>query len=353
MLLLDEPCSALDPISTATIEELIVGAARERRDRDRHAQPAAGVPRGRPRRVHAPRRAGRVRDRASRSSTGPRSSARATTSAGPSGESWRRSCSPRWRSPAARRPQEESAKLEQAAKRHEHEVGRQQALAQRALDDHAREHQGQGARAPPSCTATRRRRRACVTLRNTSARRAARRADRDHRQGRRAARSVYQNDSAGPRRGARRRSRSLPAHATLTWVDDQVHARAARRRASAPRVGEAHTRRRGPRIAGAAAFTGSQHPANGGEREGHRRQPLARRPSRNSSSTRSHAAAATDRRRRPRRAARSWRRLAAPFQVFFVGDPRGAQLQLSARDRLRARRRTPARGCVSASGGAA
>ena len=36
-------------------------AARERRRGDRHAQPAAGVPRRRPRRVHAPRRARRVR----------------------------------------------------------------------------------------------------------------------------------------------------------------------------------------------------------------------------------------------------------------------------------------------------
>ena len=60
VLLLDEPCSALDPISTATIEQLIVGAARGRGDRDRDAQPAAGDAGGRPRRVHAPRRAGRV-----------------------------------------------------------------------------------------------------------------------------------------------------------------------------------------------------------------------------------------------------------------------------------------------------
>ena len=61
VLLLDEPCSALDPISTATIEQQIVELARERGDRDRHAQPAAGDARGRPRRLHAPRRARRVR----------------------------------------------------------------------------------------------------------------------------------------------------------------------------------------------------------------------------------------------------------------------------------------------------
>ena len=77
------------------------GPARERGDRDRHAQPAAGVPRGRPRRLHAPRRARRVRHRASRCSTAPRSSARATTSAGPSGE--RGAARAVRRSPLARR----------------------------------------------------------------------------------------------------------------------------------------------------------------------------------------------------------------------------------------------------------
>ncbi len=61
VLLLDEPCSALDPISTATIEELIVRSARERGDRDRDAQPAAGDAGGRPRRLHAPWRARGVR----------------------------------------------------------------------------------------------------------------------------------------------------------------------------------------------------------------------------------------------------------------------------------------------------
>ena len=43
------------------IEELIVGLREQRGRRDRHAQPPAGLPRGRPRRLHAPGRARRVR----------------------------------------------------------------------------------------------------------------------------------------------------------------------------------------------------------------------------------------------------------------------------------------------------
>jgi phosphate ABC transporter ATP-binding protein/phosphate transport system regulatory protein PhoU len=54
VILMDEPCSALDPIATARIEELI-------RDRDRHAQYATGRPRQPEDRVLPPRRAGRVR----------------------------------------------------------------------------------------------------------------------------------------------------------------------------------------------------------------------------------------------------------------------------------------------------
>ncbi len=46
-------------------------AAQRARGRDRHPQPAAGAPRRRPRRVHVPRRARRVRARPSRSSTRP------------------------------------------------------------------------------------------------------------------------------------------------------------------------------------------------------------------------------------------------------------------------------------------
>ena len=42
VLLLDEPCSALDPISTAKIEELLVSAEGSLHHRHRHAQHAAG-----------------------------------------------------------------------------------------------------------------------------------------------------------------------------------------------------------------------------------------------------------------------------------------------------------------------
>ncbi len=53
VILMDEPCSALDPIATLKIEELIDAAEAERDDRDRHPQHAAGRARGRPHRVHA------------------------------------------------------------------------------------------------------------------------------------------------------------------------------------------------------------------------------------------------------------------------------------------------------------
>ena len=42
VILLDEPCSALDPISTAKIEELIDELTRRLHDRHRHPQHAAG-----------------------------------------------------------------------------------------------------------------------------------------------------------------------------------------------------------------------------------------------------------------------------------------------------------------------
>ena len=42
VILLDEPCSALDPIATAKIEELMQRAEGALHDRDRHAQHAAG-----------------------------------------------------------------------------------------------------------------------------------------------------------------------------------------------------------------------------------------------------------------------------------------------------------------------
>ena len=61
VILMDEPCSALDPIATLKIEELDRRAQGALHDRDRHAQHAAGRARGRHDRVHARRRARRAR----------------------------------------------------------------------------------------------------------------------------------------------------------------------------------------------------------------------------------------------------------------------------------------------------
>ena len=67
VLLMDEPCSALDPTSTRVIEETIAELLRRRHDRDRHPQHAAGRTGLGPLRV-LPRRA--REPRASSSSTG-------------------------------------------------------------------------------------------------------------------------------------------------------------------------------------------------------------------------------------------------------------------------------------------
>jgi phosphate transport system ATP-binding protein len=48
VLLMDEPCSALDPIATARIEDLMLELKRGLHDRDRDPQHAAGGPRRRP-----------------------------------------------------------------------------------------------------------------------------------------------------------------------------------------------------------------------------------------------------------------------------------------------------------------
>ena len=71
VILMDEPCSALDPIATARIEDLMEELAHAVHDRDRHPQHAAGCAGGRPdrllhrfgqRRHRCPdRHAGRVR----------------------------------------------------------------------------------------------------------------------------------------------------------------------------------------------------------------------------------------------------------------------------------------------------
>ena len=51
VMLMDEPCSALDPIATARIEDLMQELKRALHDRDRHPQHAAGRPGQRPHRV--------------------------------------------------------------------------------------------------------------------------------------------------------------------------------------------------------------------------------------------------------------------------------------------------------------
>ena len=51
VLLMDEPCSALDPVATRKIEELMHGAEEEIHDRHGDAQPAAGQARRRPDRL--------------------------------------------------------------------------------------------------------------------------------------------------------------------------------------------------------------------------------------------------------------------------------------------------------------
>ena len=51
VVLMDEPCSALDPIATARIEDLMEELKARVHDRDRHAQHAAGRPHVRPHRL--------------------------------------------------------------------------------------------------------------------------------------------------------------------------------------------------------------------------------------------------------------------------------------------------------------
>ena len=57
VILMDEPCSALDPISTLKIEDLMRELERQYTIVDRHAQHAAGGPRLRPNRFLLARRA--------------------------------------------------------------------------------------------------------------------------------------------------------------------------------------------------------------------------------------------------------------------------------------------------------
>ena len=79
ILLMDEPASALDPIATQRIEDLIHELKKRLHDRHRHAQHAAGRPRLRLHGVLLAGSAGRVRAGPSRSSRRPTRSSPRTT----------------------------------------------------------------------------------------------------------------------------------------------------------------------------------------------------------------------------------------------------------------------------------
>ena len=103
VILMDEPCSALDPIATLKIEELIARAQAALHDRDRHAQHAAGGARGRHDRVHARRRARRARADRARSSPTRTTAAPRSTSPGSSADG-------RWPTRAAALPARQLAR---------------------------------------------------------------------------------------------------------------------------------------------------------------------------------------------------------------------------------------------------
>ena len=60
VLLMDEPCSALDPVATLAIEDLIGELKKQLHDRDRHPQHAAGGAGQRPHRLLQPRGVGQA-----------------------------------------------------------------------------------------------------------------------------------------------------------------------------------------------------------------------------------------------------------------------------------------------------
>jgi hypothetical protein len=217
--------------------------------------------------------------------------------------------------------QERSAKLEQAAKRHSHEVGRQQAVAQRALDikqlstkikvtSAAVVHTTQGAAA-------------VLTLRNSSGV-----ALRDvpiqinvldaH------GTSVFKNDSAGT--SATLVSAALvPAHGVIIWIDDQVDASGGVPASVVATVGE------GTPTSGAVPQlqVHGAHLAEAGEAEG----SVANHSPVNQQELVVYAVArrgatvvAAGRALLPNAPAAS----STPFQVYFVGDPSGAQIEYSA-----------------------
>ena len=100
VLLMDEPCSALDPIATRKIEELMLELKKQLHDRHRHAQPAAGQARRRQDRVPVRRHdagrphrlSGRVRRHRGNLREPRRSSTRSSTSAASSANRRRSRC---------------------------------------------------------------------------------------------------------------------------------------------------------------------------------------------------------------------------------------------------------------------
>jgi hypothetical protein len=217
--------------------------------------------------------------------------------------------------------QERSAELEQAAKRHEHEVGRQQALAQRALEitrvstkikvtSTAVVHSAQGAAA-------------VLTLRNTSGvalRDVPIQIDVVDAQGT----SVFKNDSAGT--SATLVSAALvPAHSAISWIDDQVDASGGVPTRVVATVGE------GTPTPGAVPQlqVRGAHLAEAGEAEG----SVANHSRANQQELVVYAVArrggtvvAAGRALLPNAAAGT----STPFQMYFVGDPAGAQIDYSA-----------------------
>jgi hypothetical protein len=217
--------------------------------------------------------------------------------------------------------QERSAKLEQAAKRHSHEVGQQQAVAQRALEikqastkievtSAAVVHTTQGAAA-------------VLTLRNSSGV-----ALRDvpiqinvvdaH------GTSLFKNDSAGT--SATLVSAALvPAHGAISWIDDQVDATGGVPSGVVATVGE------GTPTSGAVPQLQVQgaHLAEAGEAEG----SVANHSRVNQQELVVYAVA-----RRGATVVAAGRAVLAnaaagsstPFQVYFVGNPAGARIEYSA-----------------------
>jgi hypothetical protein len=138
--------------------------------------------------------------------------------------------------------------------------------------------------------------------------------------------SVYSNDTPGLATTLASLA-LLPAHSEATWIDDQITTRTAR--SASAKVGEsAAVTGSLPQLAIAGAHL-SEDPNGGSDAEGtvanhsHTEQrelvvyAVARRAGRIVATGRAVLASL------PADAS-------APFQVFFIGDPRGAQLQLSA-----------------------